>query len=348
MAGREVTVASARAWTAPLHANLAFDSDDHSERMMNLPLGEQASKEIPKDPKASESATDSNSRSMSDSQTRVLQLRRHLEILASTRNRRWEEDLSERKRAEVEFHDHHRSRTGLPEAEQRGFQSDLSFTNRFYAFNDLSITYVRKWLAAYSRGRIVLDYACGIGADAIRAAKAGALLSIGIDLSGNSIRNAQADARAEGVEANTFFLQADCEDTGLPDNCVDTVSCAGVLHHMDLSYVFPELRRILAPGGRVLAYEALDHNPLIRLYRKMTPELRTAWEKDHILRAQDLGFAGRFFDVGEVRYWHMSSVLSRFAPPLYPLFNSIDSLLTGAPIIQRLSWMITFELLKRP
>ena len=117
---------------------------------------------------------------------------------------------------------------------------------------------------------------------------------------------------------------------------------------MDLSYVFPELRRILAPGGRVLAYEALDHNPLIRLYRKMTPELRTAWEKDHILRTQDLGFARRFFDIGEVRYWHMSSVLSRFVPPLYPLFNRIDSLLTGAPIIQKLSWMITFELLKRP
>jgi ubiquinone/menaquinone biosynthesis C-methylase UbiE len=284
---------------------------------------------------------------MADSRMGVPELRRHLENLAASRGTRWEERLAERKKAEIAFHDDHRSRAEIPEATRHGFQSDLSFTNRFYTFNDLSIAYVRQWLEAYSRGKVVLDYACGIGADAIRAAKAGAQLGIGIDLSANAIRNAKADARTEGVEASTYFLQGDCEDTNLPDSCIDTVTCAGVLHHMDLSYAFPELRRILVPGGRILAYEALDHNLLFRLYRRMTPNLRTAWEKDHIVRTEDLSFAGRFFDIGDVRYWHMSSVLSRFAPPLYPLFNLIDLVLTRTPVVQRLSWMITFELVKR-
>jgi len=284
---------------------------------------------------------------MPGSRMEVLELRRHLETLAATPGPLWETSLAQRKKAEIEFHDDHRSRARIPEATQQGFQSDLSFTNRFYAFNDLSIAYVRHWLETYSTGKVVLDYACGIGADAIRAAKAGAQLGIGIDLSANAIRNARADARAEGVEATTFFFQGDCEDTKLPDSCIDTVTCAGVLHHMDLSYAFPELRRILVPGGRVLAYEALDHNPLFRLYRHMTPNLRTAWEKDHIVRTEDLSLARRFFDIGEVRYWHLSSVLSRFAPSLYSLFNRIDSVLTRTPVIQRLSWMITFELVKR-
>jgi len=73
--------------------------------------------------------------------------------------------------------------------------------------------------------------------------------------------------------------------------------CAGMLHHVELSYAFPELRRVLKPGGRILAAEALNYNPAIKLYRNLTPSLRTAWEKDHILSLKDVRFAQRFFQL---------------------------------------------------
>lgn len=50
---------------------------------------------------------------------------------------------------------------------------------------------------------------------------------------------------------------------------------------------FDVLRRILKPNGVILAVEALDYNPMIKLYRIMTPEMRTEWEKAHILSYKD-------------------------------------------------------------
>jgi ubiquinone/menaquinone biosynthesis C-methylase UbiE len=187
-----------------------------------------------------------------------------------------------------------------------------------------------------------LDYACGNGASAIKAAKAGASLSIGIDISPVSVNNARNDA---GGLSNCTFVQADAENTKLPNHSVDFVLCSGMLHHLDLSYAFPELRRILAPGGRILAVEALDYNPLIKLYRKLTPDMRTEWEKAHILSLEDVRFAERFFAVGEVRYWHILSIASPHMPPLFPLLDGLDNILTRIPLVRLMAWIFTFELL---
>ena len=93
-----------------------------------------------------------------------------------------------------------------------------------------------------------LDYACGNGDMTLAAARHGAKLSIGLDISSVSIRNAERTAHDEKID-NTYFLQADAENTKLPDGCIDVIICSGMLHHLDLSYAFPELRRILKPGG---------------------------------------------------------------------------------------------------
>lgn len=116
---------------------------------------------------------------------------------------------------------------------------------RRYKTAELSRRYTEDWIRRNSKGKIFLDYACGNGFNAIRAAKAGAELAVGIDISNISVNNARDFASKEGVGENTFFLQADCENTGLPDECIDVCICSGMLHHLDLSYAFYELRRIL-------------------------------------------------------------------------------------------------------
>lgn len=132
----------------------------------------------------------------------------------------------------------------------------------------------------------------------------------------------------------------------MPDGSVDAIICSGMLHHLDLSYAFPELRRILAPGGRILAVEALDYNPAIKLYRRLTPAMRTEWEKAHILSLADLRFASRFFNIGEIRYWHILGIAAPHLGPLAPVVHAVDRVLEKVPYAQRLSWIFTFELLK--
>src|SRR5262249_22557726 len=151
--------------------------------------------------------------------------------------------------------------------------------------------WVEQWIGDSVPGKVFLDYACGNGKQAILAAKSGAALAIGIDISRVSVENARADASSAGVGANTRFVQADAENTMLPDESVDVVLCSGMLHHLDLSYALPELRRILVPGGKILAVEALDYNPAIKIYRWLTPAMRTEWEAAHILSLRDVRFA---------------------------------------------------------
>ena len=192
-----------------------------------------------------------------------------------------------------------------------------------------------------------MDYACGSGSYAINAAKAGAILSIGLDLSPVSIENAKRDALHQGVQDNTVFIVADAENTLLPANSIDVMICSGMLHHLDLSYAFPEMRRILKPGGKVLAVEALNYNPVIRRYRFMTPQMRTHWEKNHILSLEDVKFAKRFFNVGEIKFWHIASILSPYIMTALPVLNVIDGLLTRIPFVRLMAWTFTFELIKR-
>jgi ubiquinone/menaquinone biosynthesis C-methylase UbiE len=221
------------------------------------------------------------------------------------------------------------------------------YSNRkFYTTVRKSSEYQEAWIAQHARGKVALDYACGNGGNAIKAAKAGAHLAIGLDISHVSITNAQKDAESNGLE-KTFIFQADAENTHLPDNCIDVVICSGMLHHLDLSYAFPELRRILAPNGIILAIEALNYNPFIKLYRALTPAMRTEWEKAHILSLKDIEFARRFFDIGEIKYWHVVSYAGAYFPKLLPLLNAIDSLLVKMPLVQRMAWIFTFELIAK-
>lgn len=261
------------------------------------------------------------------------ELMMHLEEIAKIPNKEWMNDLVDRKREESEFFD-------------QGPEKPFATKGKFYTTVNKSIEYTENWIAKNTKGKVFLDYACGEGGNSIRAAKAGAKLSIGIDISNRAIQKAKEEAGKLGLK-NIFFFQGDAENTHLPDNCMDTIICSSVLHHMDLSYVFPELRRILAPNGKILAIEALDYNFLIKLYRMLTPATRTEWEKHHIVSLKDITFAKRFFNIGEIRYWHITSYGGAFIPSMLPFFNMLDSVLTKIPLLRLMAWILTFELLSK-
>lgn len=264
----------------------------------------------------------------------------------------WLAALSDRKRKESEFHDW--CRVPADEAVAREEWTESHGNKKYYDTRGSSWEFTQQWIRDNARDRVFLDYCCGEGGSTLLGAAAGAKLAIGIDISPKSVELCRAKARDEGYSATTRFLVGDAEHTGLPDNSIDRIVALGVLHHLDLTYAFPEIRRILKPGGRLYAMEALAYNPVIAMYRCFTPELRTEWERHHILSLRELRFARHFFDVENVRYHHLASIL---ATPLRrtPIFNSvlsianaIDSVLLRIPPFLLLAWSFSFELVKRP
>ena len=270
-------------------------------------------------------------------------LSQSLDRLAAIPDEEWLKSLDDRKRKELEFHDRDRDRQLIQTLDGDTYEKFYG-NKKYYRATELSKVYVDSWIARHAPGKVFLDYACGNGANAIKAAKAGARLAIGIDISSISVRNARQDAEAAGVGDRCRFVQADAENTQLPDASMDVIICSGMLHHLDLSFAFPELARILAADGRLLAVEALDYNPLIKLYRNLTPDMRTEWEKAHILSLKDVRFAQEFFRLGEVRYWHILSIAGGKVPALLPMLNAIDRVVARIPGIQLLAWIFTFEL----
>lgn len=260
-------------------------------------------------------------------------------------NEQWMSKLEPRKLAELEFHNRDRDRNFIAEHSAGDSFEKFYGNKKYYTTTARSRNYVADWIQREAKGRIFLDYACGNGSYAMLAAESGAELSLGFDISDTSIRNCVEAARERGL-SNTRFFQADAERTMLPDNSVDRIICSGMLHHLDLSFAFPELRRILKPGGKVLAVEALDYNPAIKLYRMMTPDMRTEWEKAHILSLKDIRFAERFFKIGDVRYWHVVGYGGALVKPLAKPLDVLDTILEKIPLVNRMAWTFTFELEK--
>jgi hypothetical protein len=76
--------------------------------------------------------------------------------------------------------------------------------------------------------------------------------------------------------------------------------------------------------------------------------MRTEWEAAHILSLKDIRFARRFFDVRDMRYWHVTGILSphlRFLPAR--LFDAIDIAIEHTPGLRLMAWMFTFVLHKK-
>ena len=104
--------------------------------------------------------------------------------------------------------------------------------------------------------------------------------------------------------------------------------------------------RVLKPGGRVIALEALGYNPAIRLYRRMTPKLRTAWEPDHIITFKEINLAKKSFGSIKTRNYFLFSVLAAYFhkkpyfKPLLATLSAVDSVILSIPGVKHLSWQI--------
>lgn len=258
--------------------------------------------------------------------------------------------MDKRKSAEAAFHNMARSQG----ASEFAAHDSIAPNKRFYKVTQTSTDFMRDWLSANCGGKVVLDYCCGNGQNAIHIARdCDAMKCIGIDISDVSIENAKLAAKQSHVANRTEFLVADAEQTNLPANTFDVVICAGVLHHLDVRRAFAEISRILKPGGKVIAIEALNINPIFQLYRRLTPDLRTEWEAEHILGLAELELARTWFPKISINYFHLAVLPAAFVhaypvlfKPMLAAGNALDKIFMRIPIFNRLAWQMIVEMSK--
>ena len=236
-------------------------------------------------------------------------------------------------------------------------ERERAFHDRRYADDPRSATHkyyaVESGAAAYdaglhdvAAGSDVLEYGCGGGSKGFDLAARGASVT-GIDISPVAIADAEAEASRRGVDAR--FVAMDAHRLDFADRSFDVVCGSGILHHLDLGAALPEVARVLRPGGFGLFYEPLGTNPIINLYRRLTPKLRSPDE--HPLVPADLDLARASFRRVDTEvhscFALAGAVLGRLGPAgrLTAWLVRFDRwLFRRWPWTQRFAWVIVIRL----
>lgn len=256
--------------------------------------------------------------------------------------------MNSRHKLEKDFHD----KREVDRNKMSNEEFEKKYPNkRLYKISVNTSLYIKKLLSQNLNAKTkLLDYCCGLGDTSMEAANYGAEL-YGIDISEESIKTTikkVKTVRPDNPEKNFSVMNA--ENTTFEDNYFDVIICNGVLHHLDTSLAFKELKRIVKPTGIIICHESLGYNPLIQLYRNLTPKIRTAWETDHILKGSDFKIARKYFKNIDYKYFNLTSLITipLIGTPLFSISRKIchliDDFILKLPLIQLMAWQVVFIL----
>ncbi len=205
----------------------------------------------------------------------------------------------------------------------------------------------KRQLAAAAPGKRILEIGSGGGSNVLELCSHGAQVT-GIDLSDAAVELARTHAK-NGNFRNATYLAMDAEYLDFPDDSFDIVCGGAILHHLRLERALPHIARVIAPGGYGLFLEPLGYNPIINLYRRLTPRFRSPDE--HPLLEQDLRMIRAHFGTVNVRYFYLSTLalfpIARTAigRRLIPIANAFDrALFRIAPFLRKYAWIVILEL----
>lgn len=141
---------------------------------------------------------------------------------------------------------------------------------------------------ALQSGAHLLDAGCGSGQFALALAARGARVT-GVDLSPEMIRLAREHASRLAPPATVTWAVAPVDRLPLRDGSVDAVHARMVLPFVpDVPAALREFRRVLRPGGRLLASTAGPLSPIYReswrrhLHEQMGCNYLAPWELEHL------------------------------------------------------------------
>ncbi len=187
----------------------------------------------------------------------------------------------------------------------------------------------------------VLDFGCGTGGYVEKAINFDPSNITAIDISEKAIeiaRNRKFEKRK--VE----YKVENCENTKLNSDQFDLIYGAGILHHLDLEKSVKEIERLLKKNGSLIFIEPMGTNPLINLYRKLTPKSRSSDE--HPFNFKDINYFKNTFKNVKVTYYGFFTLL--FLPfykspqdsKIFSLISKLDKIFLNVPFFKFLAWSI--------
>ena len=177
------------------------------------------------------------------------------------------------------------------------------------------------------------DLGCGHGEQSLRFLQNGAAFVSAIDISTNYIESARQRILKTGFSENQFHCCVmDAHHMEFEDHSFDMVIGRGILHHLDLELSLAEIQRMLKVGGRAVFMEPLAANPLLKVFRYLTPKARSIDEKP--LSRQDLAMINHHWDVSNSYYGLISAPVAMCTSLLMPKRND-NLLLRSADWIEK-------------
>jgi SAM-dependent methyltransferase len=224
--------------------------------------------------------------------------------------------------------------------------ADDRAADKFYALVGPSDQCFQDRLATIPAGATALELGCGREMSFWKLTARGVDVTA-IDISQVAIDQAAARATTEGLDPSRF-VQMNAESLEFADGSFDVVYGDGILHHLDLDVVLPEIARVLKAGGRMIFSEPTGHNPVINLYRRLTPDQRTPDE--HPLLVGDFDTIRRNFDDVTLSFFHFTSLAAlallktkAFQPTADRLERFDQRLFERFPTLRRYGWMVVIE-----
>lgn len=203
------------------------------------------------------------------------------------------------------------------------------------ANNKLIDAFVR--LSGLLPGAHVVDLGCGSGVFTELLRRRG-YSSVGVDISPKLV--ALGRTRYPGLE----LLEGDAENLPFPSDSLDGVLLSGLVHHFpDPQRLAAEVRRILKPGGRFVAFDPNRMNPFMYLYRDRSSPFYSSvgvTENERPIRARQV--VGVFSEQGfEVQTDYLAGLAYRYVASkrtrlLLPIYNFIDNVVFNLPIMKPL------------
>ncbi len=241
---------------------------------------------------------------------------------------------------------------------ERAFHDRVAGTGRqraaaFYAAGALDEANDHFWEAVASHTDCVgLELGCGSGFS-VHHLRDASMTMILTDVSRGMCTEAAITARGEPSARSIHVVQTAAESLPLASGKVGLVFGHGVLHHVDLVRTQAELLSVLDEGGRAVFLEPLGHNPLLKLYRRLTPGDRTDDERP--LSMEDLSrFAAGFSNARHEEFGFTTLLLvalrvvarrPRLWPGLLRALQVLDRGLARAfPSLTRWYWVSVIQL----
>lgn len=199
-----------------------------------------------------------------------------------------------------------------------------------------------KYLEKNVKDLDVLDYGCGIGSSMEKVINYNPKKITGIDISEVSIQ--KAISKLKDAKINIECLVENCENTKIDSNSFDIVYGTGILHHLQLDKSLNEIYRLLKHSGTLAFIEPLGTNPLINIYRKLTPNSRS--KDEHPLIKQDFDYMLLKFKEMKINYYGFLTLVffpfygSPATSSFFKLLSKLDQYLFKFKFFKQMAWSV--------